>query len=130
MAVMSDARTFLRQDADVLAAFGERIGVDEIADGWDYPQAMIRQITTGTSYHQSGEGNALVLLQIDVFDDDRATLDTNAALIKARLSGHRGIMGAASYGRVFMTDVRTDRLQDQPRKYRKIMEAEIATENR
>ncbi|MEA3341955.1 MAG: hypothetical protein U9R15_18485 [Chloroflexota bacterium] len=127
---MSDIRTFLGNDSEILAAFGERIGIDNLEDEWDYPQAKISLVDFDRSYYQASAGNALALVQIDVYDNDRATLDINVALVENLLSGYRGKMGYGSYGRVFVQNIQSSRFPDIPNVYRKILEVEIGTENR
>lgn len=129
MAITSDIRTFLRQDADILTAFGERIGVDELHDAWAYPMVKITNIDTAVHYTQDGQGNSLSLVQIDIYCDDREELDIYSGYIENRLSGHKGKMGAGYYGRVFVSKISSNRLAEI-QAFRSILEVEVGRENR
>lgn len=127
MALEGDLRTFLREDANILSAFGERVFIDFVPDDSTYPFALIRTVTSDPRYNQDGEGHELVMFQVDVYDDDKAGSVTNAGYIKSRLSGHKGVMGSSVAGRVFVRDVRGE-YASEIRKFRRILEVEIGTE--
>lgn len=126
MALIFDLVSFLNADTSVASAFSNRIHVDHIPDGSAYPHARIRRIDTDQRYTQDGEGNELALFQIDVYDDDRVGIETNAGYIKAALSGYSGVMGDSIAGRVFIRNVRSD-YSAETKKYWKVLEAEIGT---
>lgn len=126
---------FLMQDTDVLAAFGNRISPDKMPDGSGETTtdsfARLTSLPAAITYTQDGEGPRTELIQIDIWNKDKATLMTHAGYIKAALSGFRGAMGSAAAGFVhigsaFVNNVRGNWDEDI-RKFRRILEVRLAT---
>jgi hypothetical protein len=126
--IETSARTFLRQNAAVLAAFGERIYIDKvpdkIGDNTVYPFAKISTVLDPPTYTQDGESTRLTLLQIDVYDKEVLDCKTNSELIRAAFTGYRGLMGEIEVGRVFVRNF-SGNWQPDARHVRRINEIEI-----
>ena len=102
--ITSSTRTFLLQDADILAALMQRIYVIKAPDTQTYPFAIIRVVTDQPAYTQDGEALRQTILQIDTYDDDLSGCITNAKLIREKLNGYKGLMGDIEVGAVFVRD--------------------------
>jgi hypothetical protein len=102
--IPSSVRAFLKSDATVLAAFGERIVVQYVPDGTAYPFAVIRTVSDPAFYTQDGESRRETIIQIDTFDDSLADAYTNAIKIRDALTGHSGTMGSHTVGGVFVRE--------------------------
>ena len=89
---------FLTQNADIFAAFGNRITADKIPDGQAFPNARIWIPAEKRKFHHGGTGGRKVLLQIDVYAETSQSADVSASLIDSAMSGYRGMMGSMSVG--------------------------------
>lgn len=121
----------LMADAAVFAAFANRVWADRIPDlpgggPQPYPYARLRVITSPQKYSHQGESGRTPLAQIDVFDDDIASGDANAELIRRSLSGFKGQMGSVNVGRCFV-DGPSGTWDETVRNYRRILEVSIGT---
>lgn len=98
--IPESVREFLREDAGIVAAFGERIHVLKATDETSYPYAIIRTVADPTDYTQDGECARETVVQIDVYSDTLTEAIADSALIRSELSGHRGEMGDHTVGLV------------------------------
>lgn len=115
----------------VVAAFGNRIWADRIPDlagggPQPYPHARVWVVTSPQMYSHAGESGRTALVQVDVFDDDVAGGDANTEIIRAALSGYRGMMGTLNAGHVFVRSV-AGSWDEVARNYRRIVEVEVGT---
>lgn len=107
--IPSSLRTYLLTDSDVSTAFSTRIYVNVAPDGASYPFAIIRTVSENPVYSQDGDTNTgESIVQIDTYDDAIGDCITNAALIRAAVTGHRGTMGDYTAGGIFIRDWREE----------------------
>ncbi len=126
MALIPNVLTHLRNDAEVFAAFGNRITPDKLPDTPTYPCARIWIVSSPTKYSHQGSSSNKTLLQLDIWDTTPSGVDTNLEILKRSLSGYRGMMGDMEVGYVFVKTVNTS--WDAPaREYHRMLEVEIAT---
>jgi len=118
--------SFALLDADVLSALGSRFYVDKVPDKPGKPFAKLSQVSPDQRYTQDGYAGRVVLLQLDVYDDDKARCNSTAESVKARFDGYRGMMGDIKVGRCWCKDVRGEWPPDA-RNFRRILELEIGT---
>jgi hypothetical protein len=123
--------THLNNDPNVSAAYSNRIWADRVPDlpgggPQPYPYALIRVIASQQSYSHQGEVGRTPLTQIDVFDDDISSGDTNAEIIRKSLSGFKGQMGNVYVGRCFVNGP-SGTWDGTVRNYRRILEVSIGT---
>lgn len=120
-------RSFLKTDADVSTAFGERISVSRVPDNQALPFALIRIINQPQEFSHDGPGNVRGMYQVDVYDDSEVNCQAHAELIRSALNGRKGMMGDVMTGYVWVSNTRGEYVPDL-RNYRRIMEVTIATE--
>jgi hypothetical protein len=104
----SSLRTFLLEEAVISTAFGQRIFVVKAPDTMTYPFAIIRIVTDQPMYTQSIESLRETIIQIDTYDESLAGCITNANMIRAKLSGYKGVIGDIEVGAVFVRDGRSE----------------------
>ena len=110
--LITNLRTFLLEAPAIASAFGNNVFAvynpkldNETAT---YPFAILKTVTDQPMYTQDGEALREAVIQIDTYHDKLADAVTNAALIRARLSGHKGKVGTIEIGSVFVSDWRED----------------------
>ena len=102
--ITSSMRTFLLEDDGISSAFGERIYVLKAPDTETYPFAIIRVVTDQPAYTQDGETLRQTILHIDTYDSELSGCIDNAKLIRAKLTGYKGLMDDIEVGAIFVRD--------------------------
>ncbi len=77
-------------------------------DTTTYPFAILRTVTDQPAYHMQGEALREAVIQIDTYHDKLVDAVTNAALIRARLTGYRGKVGSIEIGVIRVSNWRED----------------------
>lgn len=116
----------LMNDADVFAAFGNRITGKDVPDGQAYPYAYLWTVTGGQQYGHHGESGRIPMVQCDVIDDNEIDVDTCTELIRKSLSGFHGQLGQMNVGYVFVNVSEAPKEPDQVA-FRNILEITVAT---
>ena len=110
--LVSNLRTFLLESSAIETAFAGGIYVVHNpkldSETATYPFAVIKTVTDQPMYHMQGEALREAVIQIDTYDQTLAGAVTNAALIRARLTGKLGKVGAIEVGSIFVNDWRED----------------------
>lgn len=106
--LVTNIRTFLLESSAIETVFAHRIYVVKAEDTTTYPFAILRTVTDQPAYTQDGEALREAVIQIDTYHDELVDAVTNAALIRARLTGYRGKVGTIEIGNVFVSDWRED----------------------
>lgn len=123
--ITKELRTFLRSDANILTAFGERIAVVKIADESAYPFAIIRMVYPSANYIYDGRWGNEDVVQIDVYDDDIVGCSENAQLIENRLDGYAGPVGSVPNCLALITQSHTEEWAPDARHYRSLMQINL-----
>jgi hypothetical protein len=125
---MADLETSLRtlalQHPAVSAAFGTRFYVDKIPDGAAmYPFVRAQTITDNAlDTHSSTEGGTS-LVQLDVYDDDKAGCNAAARVLRDWLNRYHGGMG--TYAVTIKIRNVIGSFDEEARLFRRILEASI-----
>ena len=84
------------QNTAVAAAFGQRYYIDRIPDNVTYP--VIRAITVADPPLDSHANNygGQAIIQLDIWDNDKAGCNTNAALVRDWLHRYNGLFGGGT----------------------------------
>lgn len=120
----SSLRTLALQSPAVSTAFGVRFYWNKIPDGTSYPCARAQTISDIALDTHSNTWGGKALVQIDVFDDDKANCNTNAALIRSWLHRYNGALGA-SYNATIQVRNAPSGWDDEARLFRRILEVDI-----
>jgi hypothetical protein len=124
---MADLETGLKalilQNNAVATAFGQRYYIDKIPDGVTYPVIRAQTINDAEQDTHSNTWGSRALIQVDIWDDDKAGCNTNAALVRGWL--HR-YTGAFSGGNATIKVRNAPSIPDpNTRLFRRILEVEI-----
>jgi hypothetical protein len=121
----SSLRTFLLEEAAISTAFGQRIHEVFAPDTQTYPFAIIRTVTDQPVYVQPNiEALREAIIQIDTYDDDLAGCVTNSNLIRAKLTGYKGVIGDIEVGLCFVRENRRE-WAPEARHFRSLIQYEI-----
>lgn len=106
-------RAYLLADTAIAAIISDRVYFIKMKQGNVDPCVVFSRISgAGDYYHGGPSGLAMPRYQIDSWSKTGDAATTLANLIKARLSGYRGVMGtgpaAVTVQGVFMVDERED----------------------
>lgn len=119
---------FCKADSEILAMMGNRIHVDKIPDLEPYPHAELSLIANPTTaYHTKGRSGRIALVQVDLYGEDQATADSAANLLETKFDGYKGMMGANLYAGMTKARIITSTYNEETRKYKRILELEIRT---
>lgn len=125
----SSLRTFLVGKTGVKAIFGTsptRIYVDRIDEKLTavYPFAIIKTVFEAPGYAHDGALPDTGLYQIDVFSDNKTTVNSGTTAIRNELSGYSGALGSVTAGHAFIMDTRGD-VDSDGRVFRRSTDVEI-----
>lgn len=117
----------LMNNADVYAAFGNRITAEKIPDKQAFPCAALWVVTAPRNYTHQGPAARVPMVQIDVLDDDQLGADANSLLIENALSGYRGMLGSEISTGLVSVNRGPDMWNPDDRNYRRILEVTVRT---
>jgi hypothetical protein len=117
--------TFTQQSASIFALLGNRVTVDHVPDGQDYPHAVLTQVGSAPKYtHDKRVTGRKVKLQLDIFAETLASADACQDAIETALSGYAGMLGTVTVGYVFVADL-SGLFDSDTRKIHRLLQLEI-----
>ena len=121
-----ELRQHLLTVPEVRAAFGEQIFNGTVDDGTVGCYAIISIVNTNGSYTLQDRSAGSVVVQVDIYDDDKVVCDASGKVIETVLDGYRGQIGSLVAGFVFIQNkmVYWDAVV---RKWRRLLEVRIGT---
>lgn len=97
---MADIETALRaltlQNAAIVTAFGNRYYIDRIPDGVTYPLIRAQTINDGEQDTHENTYGTRALVQLDIWDNDKAGCNVNALLVRSWLHRYKGVCGGGN----------------------------------
>lgn len=97
---MADIETGLRalvlQNPAVVTAFGNRYYIDRIPDNVTYPLMRAQTINDAEQDTHESTFGTRALIQLDVWDDDKAGCNTNTSIVRDWLHRYRGAYGTGN----------------------------------
>jgi hypothetical protein len=125
---MADLETSLRaltlQNAPVAAALGPRYYMDKLPDEPTYPAPRAQTITDNPIDTHGGKAGGRATIQIDIFDDDKATANQTAELVRGWLHNYHGEIGSLYHGTIKARNMMSD-WDEESRLFRRILEIEV-----
>ena len=97
---MADIETGLRAlvliNANVTAVFGQRYYIDHIPDGATYPLIRAQTITDRDEDTHETSWGTRAMIQLDIWDDDKAGCNTSTAIVRQWLHRYKGGGGSGN----------------------------------
>lgn len=91
---MADMETALRalvlQNAAIVAVFGQRYYIDRIPDNVTYPLMRAQTVNDAEQDTHENIWGTKAMIQLDIWDDDKAGCNTSAALVRNWLHRYHG----------------------------------------
>lgn len=102
-------RPFLLEDAAIAAIVVDRVYSIRIPQGVRASSIVFTRVSGAGDYHLAGPSGIInVRMQVDAWAITPDAAVTLANLVKDRLDGYRGLMGAVMVHGVFVADLRED----------------------
>jgi hypothetical protein len=120
----SSLRTLALQNASVSSAFGTRFFWNKIPDSVTYPVVRAQTITDTAEDTHSNTWGGRAVVQLDVFDDDKAGANTNAEIIRGWLHRYKGALGSSYNATIKVRNV-SSLYDDESRLFRRLMEVDV-----
>lgn len=120
----SSLRTLTLQHSSVAAAFGTRFYWNKLPDSLTYPTARAQTISDNAMDTHGNTWGGKAVVQIDVWDDDKANCNTNAGLIRSWLHRYNGSLGASYIATIKVRNAQSG-WDDEARLFRQILEVDI-----
>jgi len=114
-----ELRTFLLADAGVTALVVDRVYSDVLTQGATLPAIVLTLVGGVSIYSTTGlSGLASPKVQVDVYAANPAGRHALADLVRLRLAGYSGPIGAGVAQGIFLDSTR-DLYEDAPKSYRR-----------
>ena len=123
MSIDSNLRTLTLQNPAVAALIGSRFHLDRIPDGATYPLIRSQIITDPFDRSHSGTHGGRARVQLDVYDDDQAAVNSAADALTAWLDNYKGGMG--SYNVTIQVMNRPSFWEAEARLFRRVIEIDV-----
>ncbi len=121
--IESSLRTIVLQGTGIAAAFGNRFYWNQIPEGVTYPLIKAQTITDNAMDTHSNNWGGRTLVQLDVYDDDKANANSSSELIRAWLHRYRGTLGGKD-ATIKVRNVQSG-FDTEARLFRRMLEVEI-----